>query len=297
MPATIPFRIIGQMNGRYKQIDTSVEIVTPENIAFRYWLAGPARRAPAYLIDLAIQVALLALACWMLGFAFSLLGLVGSFFGLFTVILFVVHWFYGGLLEAVWNGQTPGKRAMRIRVVTIHGQPIQVWQAVLRNVLRVVDAMPLAPLVFLPSEFALPFFVVGFISASLGDRFQRLGDMAAGTMVVVDQTTRLSGMLKFRDERVMRIAELIPSSFQVHRTLGLAISLYVQRRKALSRARRQEISRHLGAPLCQRFNLPPDTDHDLLLCGLYQKTFLGTLSPETAVKAILVSTAETAEIG
>jgi hypothetical protein len=87
---------------------------------------------------------------------------------------------------------------------------------------------------------------------------------------------------KFRDERVMQMAELIPSSFQVNRTLGLALSIYVQRRKVLSRARRQEISRHLGEPLCQRFNLPPETDHDLLLCGLYQKAFLGTPAAETA---------------
>ena len=72
------------------------------------------------------------------------------------------------------------------------------------------------------------------------------------------------------------MAESIPSGFQVNRTLGLALSLYVQRRKVLSRARRQEISRHLGEPLCRRFNLPPDTDHDLLLCGLYQKAFLGS---------------------
>ncbi len=131
------------MNGRGNQIDTLVKIVTPENISFRYWLAGPARRVPAYLIDLVVQALLLSLAFWMMGFALGSLGLFGSFFGLYFVILFLVHWFYGGLLEAVWNGQTLGKRAMRIRVVTVHGQPIRAWQAVLRNVLRVVDAMPL----------------------------------------------------------------------------------------------------------------------------------------------------------
>ncbi len=276
---------MGKMDGRHNQIDTSVEIVTPENIAFRYWLAGPSRRLPAYLIDLVIQVLVLVLAFWGLGFGSGILGSAGSFYGLFLVVLFLVHWFYGGLLETVWNGQTLGKRALRIRVVTIHGQPIRAWQAVLRNVLRAVDAMPVVPLipVFLGlPELALPLCVVGFISASLSDRFQRLGDMAAGTMVVVDQTARLGGVLKFRDDRVAEMAGLIPSGFQANRTLGLALSLYVQRRKVLSRARRQEISRHLGEPLCRQFNLPPDTDHDLLLCGLYQKAFLGTRDPETA---------------
>lgn len=268
------------MNGYRKQIDTSVEIVTPENIAFRYWLAGPARRLPAYLIDLLIQGLAIAAVCWGLGFAFGMLELPGSLFGLLAIILFIVQWFYGGLLEAVWNGQTPGKRAMRLRVVTIHGQPIRAWQAVLRNVLRAVDALPMVPLAFGPFELAWPFFAVGLVSASLNDRFQRLGDMAAGTMVVVDRPARLASVLRFRDDRVTQIAELIPSNYQVRRTFGLALSLYVQRRKVLSRARRLEISRHLGEPLCRQFNLPADTDHDLLLCGLYQKAVLGSAAAE-----------------
>ena len=273
------------MNGRRKQIDTSVEIVTPENISFRYWLAGPARRFSAYAIDLVIQVLCLSLLCWALGCTFASLGLFSLFLGLFFVILFLMQWFYGGLLETVWNGQTLGKCAMHIRVVTIHGQPIRAWQAVLRNVLRVVDAMPLAPLAFTSSLFALPLCAVGFISAALNDRFQRLGDLAAGTMVIVDETAHLTGVLKFRDDRVAQMAALIPASFQVNRTLGRALSLYVQRRKLLSRARRQEISRHLGEPLCQRFDLPPDTDHDLLLCGLYQRAFLAHLPPKPQVSA------------
>ena len=283
------------MNGRGKQIDTAVEIVTPENISFRYWLAGPARRVPAYVLDLIIQGLVLWVAFWVLELVFGSLGLFGSFVGLYFVVLFLVQWFYGGLLEAVWNGQTLGKRAMHIRVVTIHGQPIRAWQAVLRNVLRIVDAMPPAPLFAGSSEFVL-LFLVGLVSAALSDRYQRLGDMAAGTMVVVDQTSRLAGVLKFRDERVAQIAELIPAGFQVNRTLGLALSLYVQRRKVLSRARRLEISRHLGEPLCQRFNLPPNTDHDLLLCGLYQKAFLGSAAPETAAKAIILSSSERAGV-
>jgi hypothetical protein len=171
---------------------------------------------------------------------------------------------------------------LHIRVVTIQGRPIRAWQAVLRNVLRVVDAMPLIVLVVDSYVFFVPLFIVGLIAAALNDRFQRLGDMAAGTMVVVDETARLGSVLKFRDERVAQMADLVPSSFQVQRTLGLALSIYVQRRKVLSRARRQEISRHLGEPLCRRFNLPPDTDHDLLLCGLYQKAFLGSPSAEAA---------------
>jgi uncharacterized RDD family membrane protein YckC len=256
-----------------------VEIVTPENISFRYWLAGPSRRLPAYLMDVVIQALVLILAWLGLGFAFGSPGLFGVFIGLFLVILFLVHWFYGSLLEAVWNGQTLGKRAMRIRVLTVQGQPIRAWQAVLRNVLRAVDAMPVIPLIpafFGLAELSLPLFAVGLLWAALNDRFQRLGDWAAGTMVVVDETAPLGGVLKFRDSRVVAMAESIPPSFQATRTLGLALSLYVQRRKVLSAARRREIARHLGEAFCKQFDLPTNTDYDLLLCGMYQKAFLGT---------------------
>ena len=273
------------MNGRRNQIDTSVEIVTPENISFRYWLAGPSRRLPAYLMDVVIQSLVLILAWLGLGFAFGSPGLFGVFIGLFLVTLFLVHWFYGSLLEAVWNGQTLGKRAMRIRVLTVQGQPIRAWQAVLRNVLRAVDAMPVIPLLpafFGFAELSLPLFAVGLLWAALNDRFQRLGDWAAGTMVVVDETAPLGGVLKFRDSRVEAMTESIPPSFQATRTLGLALSLYVQRRKVLSPARRREIARHLGEVFCKQFDLPPNTDHDLLLCGMYQKAFLGTPSAKLA---------------
>jgi uncharacterized RDD family membrane protein YckC len=277
------------MNERRAQIDTSVQIVTPENIAFQYWLAGPSRRFPAYLLDVIFQVlalALLVLASALLFGTLGFFGLIGTYWGLMMLLVFVVHWFYGGIFEALWNGQTPGKRIMGIRVVTTQGQPLRPWQAVLRNILRAVDAMPLLPLPLslfdVPGEIGIPVFIVGFVSASLNDRFQRLGDLATGTMVIMEQQS-MGVVLKFRDERVARMAESIPPSFQVGRTLGVALSHYVQRREVLSRARRKEIARYLGEELCERFKLPKETDHDLLLCGLYQKAFLGEPSREEAI--------------
>ena len=264
------------MNGRPPQIDTTVEIVTPENISFRYRVAGPFRRLPAYLIDLVIRIGLLVGVSMVLVMGFGAVGLQGISRGLIGVLWFLLEWFYMGVLETIFNGQTPGKRMMKIRVVTTDGQPIHAWQAILRNILRVVDAMP------------LPLYLVGLVTSTLNDRFQRMGDLAAGTMVVIEQTTRLQGVLNFRDTRVAAMAEQIPAHFPVSRSLGLALSLYVQRRKIFSPARRMEIARHLGEPLRLQFGLPDGTDLDLLLCGLYQRTFLGapleqrTLEPNAA---------------
>src|SRR5262245_12501940 len=104
------------------QIDSAVEIVTPENIAFRYRVAGPFRRLPAYLLDLLIRVA----AVIGIGIA---LGIAGIFVGglavaMISIVWFVIEWFYGGFFEAYFNGQTPGKRVMGIRVLSVNGQPI-----------------------------------------------------------------------------------------------------------------------------------------------------------------------------
>ena len=126
------------------QLDSSIEIVTPENIAFRYEVAGPFRRLPAFVIDLVIRFAVCVAAMFVMGFV----GLLGGFPGVGILLLmwFVLEWFYGGLFETYWNGQTPGKRTMGIRVLSENGQPINGLQAVMRNILRFADLMPVLPL-------------------------------------------------------------------------------------------------------------------------------------------------------
>ena len=94
------------------------------------------------------------------------------------ILSFVMNWFYGGLFETFWNGQTPGKRAMGIRVVTIDGQPITGLQAILRNVLRLVDGLPMI------AGGVFPLFQLGLISCALNNRYQRLGDIASGTYLI-----------------------------------------------------------------------------------------------------------------
>src|SRR5262245_53433763 len=116
-----------------EQVDTTVDIVTPENIAFHYRVAGPFRRLPAYLIDLALRL----LFFFVLAIVFSVIAgfsrsqFVGlTLLAVWVVLAFVSVWFYGGLFETYMNGQTPGKWIMGIRVLTVEGQPINMLQAV-----------------------------------------------------------------------------------------------------------------------------------------------------------------------
>jgi uncharacterized RDD family membrane protein YckC len=254
--------MIDLMDPARRQIDNAIEIVTPENIAFRYQVAGPFRRLPAYLVDLAIRGALVLAVSLVAVFTFGPAGLPGEAFALVLVFWFLLDWFYGGVLEAYWNGQTPGKWLLQIRVLSIDGQPINGLQAVLRNVLRVVDQQP----VF--------FSLVGLVTAMMNDHFQRMGDLACGTMVVVDEPRWFHGVIRLNDPGTIRLAGQIPPSFQAPRTMVRALARYVQRRMSFPPMRRLEIARHLAEPLRQQFDLPPETDPDLLLCGLYQRTFI-----------------------
>lgn len=257
------------------QLDTSVRIVTPENIAFEYEAAGPFRRLPAYLIDLGIRVGLWIGAM----FVFGMLGVVlhKAALGLFLLFWFGLEWFYGGLFETYCNGQTPGKRLTRIRVVGVDGTPVNGLQAVLRNILRAVDVMPVLPIAALgvsDVRLAIPSFMVGLVTPALNRRCQRMGDLVCGTMVIVEKRDRLSGLVKLEDPRATRLANQLPIHIQVDRQVSRALSAYAERRRSFTEPRRREIARHLALPLLERYHLPDRTDHDLLLCALYHRTFV-----------------------
>ncbi len=274
--------------------DTSIRIVTPENIAFEHRVAGPFQRVPAYAMDLLIRLGVIAAAAIVLGCAglLSGIGLAPLF-----IAYFVLDWFYGGVFEAYWNGQTPGKRMMRLRVVSFNGQPINGLQAVLRNVLRTADMLPAGALPLTLGSVVVPIPFVTFqfalIAMALNNRYQRLGDLAAGTMVVIEEPQRLYGVVRVTEPEAIRLAGEIPVGFRVSRTLAMALSNYVQRRQSFSWPRRAEIARHLAEPLRQEFHLPPDTSHDLLLCALYHRTFIADDPGQPAKQAgPFVNTAE-----
>src|SRR5262249_32516121 len=111
-------------------LDTTVRLATPERIIFEYLLAGPFHRVCAYLLDLVVIVFLLLLV-----FFLTQVVSLGSMAGLgpALVAFFAITWGYGAFCEAVFNGQTLGKRAVGIRVVSDRGVPITGAQAVLRN--------------------------------------------------------------------------------------------------------------------------------------------------------------------
>jgi uncharacterized RDD family membrane protein YckC len=146
-------------------------VATPELVTFGYQLAGPGSRFLAQLIDFPIQVAILVVA--LLG-GLALGGVIrdaNAALAAAAILGFIVVWGYFPVSEAVWSGKTLGKYAFGLRVVGDQGEPIQVSQAVIRNLVRIVD-------------FAPVLYGVGIIALFWNGRGKRLGDLAAGTVVV-----------------------------------------------------------------------------------------------------------------
>jgi uncharacterized RDD family membrane protein YckC len=147
------------------RLDTALERETPEGIALELRPAGVPVRVAAFLIDLAIRGVVLAIAAVI----FQLLGTTGM--GFFLLTLFLLEWLYPVAFELGRSGATPGKAAMGLKVVMDTGLPVTPGASLARNLLRAADFMPLV-------------YGVGLVCMLLRTDFRRLGDIAAGTLVV-----------------------------------------------------------------------------------------------------------------
>ncbi|MEM7477112.1 MAG: RDD family protein [Planctomycetota bacterium] len=267
------------MHQNSEKLDCYARVITPENIEFEYALAGPLQRLPAFLFDVVVRAVVcfaLIIFGWAL-FAFVPFGIPIYTIGL-TILFFLLSWFYGVYFETRFNGRTLGKMVFKLRTISVDGRPINAAQAGLRNMLRLADLSFLLPLqIFgndLPPNGFFPTFVVGMLCMVVTRRMQRIGDLAAGTMVVSESSQRSPLNLKPEDLRAYGLAELIPANFQASASLAKTIGLYMENRKRLSALRRNDVARHLALPLLSKFEMMKDTSPDLLLCAMYVRTFL-----------------------
>ena len=153
--------------------DSELVIATPERVSFDYQVAGLGTRALAQLLDLLIVAGIMIA---VLFFAFAVGSVTGSDTAANLIIivgLFIVVFGYFWISEALWSGQTVGKKVFRLRAVGDRGEPLTFLQAGIRNVVRIVD--------FLPYGYG-----VGMVVLFVNGKGKRLGDLAAGTIVVKD---------------------------------------------------------------------------------------------------------------
>ena len=280
-------------------LDNFLRVPTPENISFQYRIAGPFRRIMAYVADVLLVYTTMIVLFTIIAVLFFLIFVLWLGLGggagpggatLFTNVMgviasigrvttFIVHWFYGAYMESYFNGQTVGKMMLGLRVKSIDGSAIDGAQSTLRNFFRLFDLFPFVSLFLVfggpfGTWEAFPTCIFGLACMTLSRRYQRLGDLVAGTMVVIEEKKWTHGLASFEDPRVPQLAELLPKGFVVSASLARALSDFVDRRRFLPYQRVAEIAAHLGKPLTEEFGLQADTNHDLLLCALYYKAFI-----------------------
>lgn len=206
-----------------EMLDTRHALATPEGVDLTLVPVGAVARASAFAIDLLIRGVLLGLIAMTLG----MLGALGQ--GVFLLIVFLMEWFYPVAFELLNKGATPGKRALGICVVESDGRPVGFAASVIRNLLRTAD--------FLPFLFGF-----GLLFMLFHPRFQRLGDLAAGTLVVWAPATIKAVTLP--------AAPVIAPGIKLRLQEQKALIAFAERSARLSPSRQEELADIL-TPLTQ----------------------------------------------
>ena len=235
-------------------LSQTVDVETPELVVLSYTVAGVGSRATAACIDYAICIMTfitVIIAFMQLQVTFGVASSRDSSGALVMAVLgvvqFAILWLYYVLFEALADGQTPGKRLMKLRVVKDGGLSVTLEASAIRNIVRAIDLQP----VFL--------YAVGLVAIIANARGKRLGDMAAGTIVVKEDlvsqpaTPRKSGRTDARDDTPRPLAlsaSLTDAEFQL-------LDRFVERRMQFAPERRTQ----LAAGLAQRFRSTLTQDH------------------------------------
>ncbi len=211
-------------------------ITTPENVTIEYQIAGAGSRGGAAMIDLLIQALMYALLVYLVYISVTLSGT-------FALTAAITGWFlinvgYSMFFETIWNGQSPGKRLLGLRVVREEGLPVDTSAVVIRNLFRVID--------FLPSLYG-----VGLVSMVFTSNSKRLGDLAGGTIVVRERRVQpklepaQSPELSFQPDSPLDIPPLGPQEME-------ALRRFVERQAELPEDVREDIAERIARPLFER---------------------------------------------
>lgn len=199
-------------------LDTLSRIETPEGIALELRAAGIMPRALAWLIDGVLRIGTM----WVGSIPLAFFGTAGQ--GGMLLLLFVLVWLYPVLFEVLWDGQTPGKKMMGLRVVRLNGAPVGWLGALTRNLLRVVDILPLC-------------YGFGAVCALLDTRARRIGDLVAGTLVIYTDQPTHSTLPDGPNEPLSQVLTMSERS---------AIVAFAERAPRLSEQRQQELANLLS---------------------------------------------------
>jgi uncharacterized RDD family membrane protein YckC len=227
-------------------------VATPENVSFTYDIAGIGSRFMAALVDVLIYF-VMAVA---LALIFSQVvqrveevdpTLASTLTAIYFVVSFALYWVYYIVFELVWGGQSPGKRLVKLRVVRLDGTPASAGQIIIRNVGRLVDIFP-------------GFYAVGLIVMFLNDQSRRLGDFAAGTLVVrenaqlsLQQLSAPTAPLVSLSSAAAEEAAALPV-YRLNRDQKHLVREFITRRESMNDAQRARLAIQIGQAIAQQMD-------------------------------------------
>jgi len=200
-------------------IDTLHTVETPEGVELELPVAGPVVRLLAWLIDAVVQLLTIALLWAILR---QNADLDTGLLGLFDIGVFAVLWFYGVVFEVYNHGRTPGKASLGIKVVREDGTPVGFSASILRNFLLFADWLPAC-------------YLTGFVSMTVDSSSRRLGDLAAGTLVIYESRG-------VQPTRASEVAEPRPSPVALEPDERRAVIAFAVRSPLLSDGRAEELA-------------------------------------------------------
>jgi uncharacterized RDD family membrane protein YckC len=233
-----------------------LKIQTPEFVGFQYSLAGLGSRATAYLFDVLFRGLLVLIAFVLVAVSSKLLpeldptGFLANLSKTWLLALAVLAYGIADLgyfmaFEAMWNGQTPGKRLQGIRVIRANGEPVGWIESAIRNILRAVDLIG-------------GVYPLGILFMFLSARSQRIGDYAAGTVVVVEHKQRIPLLNLAGGQREMpRVHDLEMHLHNLGSEEYRLVRSFLQRREGMDRAHRSQLARTLAQRLMSRWGMAP----------------------------------------
>ena len=199
------------------KLDTIILVETPEGVDLQAEAVGVVARGLAYTLDFALR----AIVVFIVYLTLMWTGKGGQ--GISLIILFLLEWFYPVFFEIFRNGQTVGKKVMCIRVVNQDLTPIRFGASLTRNLLRAADFLPFC-------------YLVGIISSVVTGKCQRLGDLAAGTIVIYAEDEKPVDTMALKGVKPITPKQMMPEAVQT-----AFVDLSVNRGQ-LSAARQAEIA-------------------------------------------------------
>lgn len=226
-----------------------IAVITPENVRIEYELAGLASRAGAAIVDTLLQalILILIIAAKLLLAKYDKWPASPWTNAALGIAMFLAWYGYYVYFETIWNGQTPGKRRAGLRTIMEGGLPIHLAGSAIRNLVRVIDFLPVM-------------YGIGALAILFGSKNKRLGDIAAGTLVIKEMDEWISESLsnaEYEDSHgIPNIQSITPDEFE-------AIRRFIERLPELDAGIREPLAARIAGPIATRLGI---ADLDRISC-------------------------------